>query len=316
METENGTIPVLDMETFKQHEDFMDYVDDDFLVATTIDSIHNKKTKTVRMNIFLLVGCVEGRMQLDINNKTYTLTADEAVVCLPTTIISSIMVSPEYKMRLIGFSTSFLQRILKVEKDTERVMAFLYNNPVQRMEDRPDYIHCYTDLLMAKVNEPPQRYKKEILQHLFSAIFSEMMCGVFQKMDGNQEAQPNAATAPGIKRADIVFHEFIKELSTDNGMHRSVSYYADRLCYSPKYLSSVIRQVSGRTALDWINEAAVEQIKHRLKFSNKSIKEVAEDMNFSNQSFFGKYVKAHLGVSPARYREMPEGKEEEEKGEE
>lgn len=113
----------------------------------------------------------------------------------------------------------------------------------------------------------------------------------------------------GIKRASYVFKQFLQEVAKDNGLHRSVTYYADILCYSPKYLSSVVRQMSGRTALDWINEYAVEQIKHRLKHTDKSIKEVAEEMNFSNQSFFGKYVKAHLGMSPARYREMPEEEE-------
>lgn len=311
MDIENGTIPVLDMTIFKQHPDVVDYVDDDFLVSTTINSIHTKQTKTVRMNIFLLVGCIEGNMQLDINNKTYSIGENEAVICLPTTIISSLMVSPEYKMRMIGFSTSFLQRLLKVEKDTERVFGYLYQNPVQRMESHPSYVGHYINLLVAKLSEPNHRYRREILQHLFSAVFCEMMATTFQKLDESPEDHSVFGTDVSIKRANIVFRQFMKELADDNGLHRSVTYYADKLCYSPKYLSSVIRQVSGRTALDWINESAVEQIKHRLKFSSKSIKEIAEEMNFSNQSFFGKYVKAHLGMSPARYREMPEG----EKGE-
>ena len=96
------------------------------------------------------------------------------------------------------------------------------------------------------------------------------------------------------------------ELSKDGGMHRSVSYFANQLCYSPKYVSSVVKQVSGRTALEWIDEYAMEQIKIQLKHSDKSIKEIADNLNFSNQTFFGKYVKAHLGMSPARYRQMPD----------
>ena len=83
-------------------------------------------------------------------------------------------------------------------------------------------------------------------------------------------------------------------LSKDNGIHRSVGYYADALCYSPKHFSKVIKQACGRTPLDLINENAIEHIKYRLKHSDKSIKEIAEEFDFPNQSFFGKYVKSYL----------------------
>ena len=95
-------------------------------------------------------------------------------------------------------------------------------------------------------------------------------------------------------------------LSKDKGMHRSVSYFANELCYTPKHFSKVIKQACGRTPLDLINETTVEHIKYRLKRSEKSIKEIAEEFNFPNQSFFGKYVKAHLGTSPANYRSRKE----------
>ena len=77
-------------------------------------------------------------------------------------------------------------------------------------------------------------------------------------------------------------------------------------CYTPKHFSKVIKQACGRTPLDLINETTVEHIKYRLKRSEKSIKEIAEEFNFPNQSFFGKYVKAHLGTSPANYRNRKE----------
>ena len=83
--------------------------------------------------------------------------------------------------------------------------------------------------------------------------------------------------------------------------------FADALCYTPKHFSKVIKQACGRAPLDLINETAIEHIKYRLKHSDKSIKEIAEEFNFPNQSFFGKYVKGHLGTSPIRYRSEREG---------
>ena len=105
----------------------------------------------------------------------------------------------------------------------------------------------------------------------------------------------------GIKQVNYILRKFMELLSKDKGMHRSVSYFANELCYTPKHFSKVIKQACGR-----INETAVEHIKYRLKRSEKSIKEIAEEFNFPNQSFFGKYVKAHLGTSPANYRNRKE----------
>lgn len=72
----------------------------------------------------------------------------------------------------------------------------------------------------------------------------------------------------GIKQADYIFRKFAEKLSADNGMHRSVSYFADALFYSPKYLSKVVKKTCGRTPLELINETAIEHIKHRRNTPN------------------------------------------------
>lgn len=82
--------------------------------------------------------------------------------------------------------------------------------------------------------------------------------------------------------------------------------FCQRALLYAQIFSKVIKQACGRTPSDLINETAMEQIKYRLKHSDKSIKEIAEEFNFPNQSFFGKYVKAHLGTSPANYRNRKE----------
>ena len=99
-----------------------------------------------------------------------------------------------------------------------------------------------------------------------------------------------------------IFRKFLEKVSEDDGTHRSVSYYADILCYSPKHLSTVVKKISGRTPLSIINEHAMECIKYELKHSGKSIKEIADQFDFPNQSFFGKFVKNHIGMSPLQYR--------------
>ena len=303
---ENGTIPTFDLSVFRDHPQLVDYYDEDFVIANTVTSMAQKDW-TVRMAFLMMLECLEGQVQLDINGKSYLLHANETLICMPTTIVSQVMVSPYNKVRMVGLSTAFLRRTMKQEKEFETLFNYLYRNPLQRAREQPAHVSYYQRILTYKMQQPTTKYLKETMRFLVSAIFCEMIeiaMEMVQRADKQAYLEQAEAPTPGIKRANLVFKQFMMELAQDNGMHRSVAYFADRLCYSPKYLSSVIRQISGRTALDWINEYAVEQIKHQLKYSGRTIKEIAEEMQFSNQSFFGKYVKAHLGMSPARYREQ------------
>ena len=238
MEKEN--IITVDIEDFKDSQHVLDYIDDDFAIVNSLEGTPYSND-TIKLNCFLIAVCIEGCIQLDVNYRTYKLQAGELLLGLPNTIISHTMLSPKYKVRLAGFSTRFLQRIIKMEKETWNTAIHIHNNPVKSVDNGEDQtvFGFYRDLIIAKINDEPHCYHKEV-------------------------------------------------------------------CYTPKHFSKVIKQACGRTPLDLINETTVEHIKYRLKRSEKSIKEIAEEFNFPNQSFFGKYVKAHLGTSPANYRNRKE----------
>ena len=105
-----------------------------------------------------------------------------------------------------------------------------------------------------------------------------------------------------LRQGDILFRKFLKLLEKNNGRERSVSYYAKELCVTPKYLSYACKTASSKTALKWIHEYTTECIRYKLKHSDKSIKEISDELNFPNISFFGKYVRAHFGMSPREVR--------------
>lgn len=302
MEKEN--IVTVDIEDFKNSQHVLDYIDDDFVIVNSLDGIPYSN-EAIRLNCFLIAVCVEGCIQLDINCRTYQLRAGDLLLGLPTTVISHAMLSPKYKVRLAGFSTRFLQRIIKIEKETWNTAAYIHNNPVKSVGEGGDesVFRFYRDLIVAKINDEPHCYHREVMQYLFSALFCEMMGQLYKEIESTDKTD---RPKEGIKQADYILRKFAELLSADKGMHRTVGYYADALCYTPKHFSKVIKQACGRTPLDLINETAIEHIKYRLKRSDKSMKEIAEEFNFSNQSFFGKYVKTHLGTSPANYRNMKE----------
>lgn len=300
---EKGTIATLSLEDFKPFSEKFTYLDDDIMVANGIENLPYNQGQAIRMNFFLILFCEEGYMQLNVNGTTYQLKEHDTLICLPTMVVRETMLSPIHKINLMAFSTQFLQRTIKKEKDTSNALSYIYKNPISHTngEAQTSTFICYRELLLAKIAEPVHHYRKEILQYLFSALFYEILTDIQRRsaQDNNPEDEGQEQTS---QRGHYVFKRFMEELSKDNGQHRSVNYFADRLCYSPKYVSTVVKQISGRTALDWINETTVEQIRQKLMFSDKSIKEIAEELNFPNQSFFGKYVKAHLGMSPGQYR--------------
>ena len=107
---------------------------------------------------------------------------------------------------------------------------------------------------------------------------------------------------------ELLFQKFVMLLSSLDYTERQVSFYAGKLCITPKYLGTICQQVSGKTASNWIDEFMIERIRRLLCYSEKSIKEIADELEFPNVSFFGRYVKKHLGQSPTNYRRNDRGR--------
>lgn len=105
-----------------------------------------------------------------------------------------------------------------------------------------------------------------------------------------------------IPRIDYLFKQFMDLLSNHFMQERSVRFYASKLCITSKYLSMAVKQASGKTPTAWITEKVINEIKHRLRHSQATITEIAFEFNFCNISFFGKYFKAQIGMSPLHYR--------------
>jgi AraC-like DNA-binding protein len=103
-------------------------------------------------------------------------------------------------------------------------------------------------------------------------------------------------------RNEDIFFNFFTLLEHNFRQERSVQFYADKLCITPKHLSTVVKAVSGRTAGSWIDGYVILAAKVMLRSSANTIQEVSVALNFPNQSFFGKFFKQHVGISPREYR--------------
>jgi YesN/AraC family two-component response regulator len=145
------------------------------------------------------------------------------------------------------------------------------------------------------VGDEANHFRKLLVTTLLLAMFYDLSNVIFRYQQTADQRQ---------SRADAIFARFIRLLEKHFSEERRVSFYAQQLCITPKYLSETVKQVSKRTPNEWIDNYVTAEIRVLLKNSNKSIKEIAEALHFPNQSFLGKYFKEHTGVSPSEYRKL------------
>ena len=173
--------------------------------------------------------------------------------------------------------------------------AFFYIKEHPVTEFNTEEIGCikeYHSFLWKKVKAKGHPYRKEIAQSLLLAVFHEVY-GMFKNHMPIEVKK---------SRQEELFAAFIQTLALHHKQERSVAFYAGKLCVTPKYLSLLVKNVSNRTAGEWIDNYVVLEAKALLSSSTLSIQEISDRLNFANQSFFGKYFKQHAGISPTEYR--------------
>ena len=134
-------------------------------------------------------------------------------------------------------------------------------------------------------------------QEIRSSLLTLLALEIVTLFAENQETG-----SPRLSRQDQVFRNFTISLAKNVSRHRTVEFYANEACLTPKYFSTVIKKRSGKLPMDWITERTIVLIKFLLQNSDKSIQEISNDLNFPNQSFFTRYFKNHTGFTPSAFR--------------
>ena len=140
-------------------------------------------------------------------------------------------------------------------------------------------------------------YREAIIRNYMHIMFYHMCSDFF-----DEESYPDM---PVLSRRDELLLQFTKMVSENYKEHRKVSYYADKMCLTPKYLSTIVYEVGGRYARDIIAEFVICEAKRCLLNTSMTVQEISDYLHFSCQSFFGKYFREHTGMSPQAYRQSP-----------
>ncbi|MGN0036232.1 MAG: helix-turn-helix domain-containing protein [Bacteroidaceae bacterium] len=295
MEKKDGILQV-DLNQVANKSRF-DYIDDDIAICRIGEQPEQDQVRPIRTNNILLLIGMTGQVRVRINSDEITLQAGEILFCRPFSIIDHVEQTPDFRAYVFCLNTHSLRGIIPAGRDTMERIFFLsrcqllrLSEPMLRLRD------CYLQLIHTRLQMPNQAYLHEVVGTLTQAIVYELIAGIERSTPTLSDNQ--------LKQGDILFGKFIRMLANQDVPPRSVDYYGKALCVTPKYLSTVCKALSGKTASQWISECVMLQIKYYLRYTELSIKEISERMEFPNLSFFGKYVKAHLGMSPKEYRKQ------------
>ena len=260
------------------------------------DSVERETGRTfpVQANMSMVLLCMEGEIHIRVALKEYRMRTNMFCVITTGTIFEVISISDDFKGYMIATRSDFMP----VTDNTTQVFTFykyLRNKHCFTLGERElrEFVKLYYSI-KSILQDTEHPFKIPILQS-YVRILYYWMVPVVVKESELLEKRPHT-------RQEELFGRFITEVEAHYRKERSVQFYADLLCISPKYLSSVIYKVSERLAGEWIDDYVILEAKTLLKSGRLSIQQISEQLNFPNQSFFGKFFKRHAGMSPKEYK--------------
>ena len=273
--------------------------EDEFLLLDTLSGPEQTQSDKVaffpfKINFTTLLFCVEGTMRFRVNLKEYELQPNHVMTVPQGSIGECINYTPNLRVALIAFTGNDYFVDLNASSVVE-FRKYLMNHAVVTLtpEEMEETLLIYHQM-RKKLENPHFGFVREALKGYMQVLSANGSQWLRNNM--NQESSQSIQN-----RQKQLLDRFLTLVQEHYLTERSIQFYADKLCLTPKYLSQVIREASGRYAGDWIKDYVILEAKALLKSKKYTVQQVSDRLNFSNASFFGKFFKATVGCSPRRY---------------
>jgi AraC-like DNA-binding protein len=245
-------------------------------------------------NYFSHILCTGGTARFRLENKSYQIKKNDIVIGLPSGGINDLTYSKNFKATCLFVSFDLLS---KNNPDIGwGIKAYLFSKetPVVHLSET-DVERCLTNfkLLNEKYNDDLHRFRKEIV-NLQLQMFVMEMWNIFSR----EIEKRNINNQKG-----SLFERFLQLIQEHCMEEREVRFYADKLFITSKYLTEVCKKNSAKTASGWIENYTTQRLILLLKNKKLDFAEIADKLHFSSPSFFSRYVRKVLGVSPSEYRQ-------------
>jgi len=248
----------------------------------------------IRIEGLVIILCTRGEGSIGLDLSDYELRPDVLLVVQPNNYIRYIHSTPDFQACIVVCSINTVQSILpKLTDLLPLLMQHRLMPAVQLTREEAEGIRAFYDFIKLKIEGPatPFRHHK---------VLSMLQAALFEMMDIRLTREDEAGITH--TRKEEIMARFLISVSANFRTERQVSFYAKALCITPKHLSTVVKETSGRTASEWIDSYVIMEAKMLLRTTDLTIQEITQRLNFTNQSFFGKYFKHHVGQSPTAFR--------------
>lgn len=268
-------------------------LEEPFITGT--NNLSKLKNRLYKLEGGSILFCLNGWAQITIDLKKHEIIKNTQVVLLPNTIISLDGASDDFSIFIFGFHGDMLREVcMRLDPVFFR---FLKEKPCYTLPE--EFTRAIKGLMAATTAiyaDRENRFRSQIARNHLQSFILDIYDKCYRFFT-TQEIE-------GGDRQTQLLEKFIAMVHENSSTQREVNYYANKLCISTKYLSGICRNITGDSAKTIIDKFAILQIKVLLQSTHLNIQEIADQLNFPDQSYLGRYFKRHEGISPIEYRNM------------
>ena len=235
-----------------------------------------------RIDAFIIGVGTEGETSVSFNLHEFRLKKDSMFIFTPKNILQ-VNSQQYFKADVIAISPDFMRRInIDIKNMMPLFLKFVENPALTLTPEESRSMRGMIAQIERETRGPETHFSFDIVSGLIAATIYKVGDIMYHYLAEHPEEQNNSHN-----RAEEYFKQFTHLLGEHFREERSVGFYARQLCITPKYLTTLIKRISGQSVSEWIDNYVILEAKTLLKYSTMSIQEIAYYLNFPNQSFFG-----------------------------
>ena len=265
-----------------------------------------RETRTTSASTMTVLYCENGYIDVYYHGEMIRIKKGDLFVRIPdfTQELGPYQMSTDFQFKQMTIDASIFEQIMfdhiRVEPNWYAKQEYVKANPIFPINAvSVDFFNTYFHMFTLQLSDKPSHYRNQILMHIARAATMEML----NYMDKLALIENFSSPRTSSNQSDYTFREFTRLLQQHPHV-REVQWYAKQLNITPKYLSEICKERSGKSASEWIADITLSEIKHYLRNTTSPIREIARLMEFPNASFFCQYTKKHTGLTPNHFRKQ------------
>lgn len=251
------------------------------------------KNYPVRLKCEIMALCMDGEIEASVNLNHITVNKNDIITLMPGSIFQINDLKGDLKIYFVGFSSKYVENNDKAKILLDAIYSTLGKPKISLSDKGAMMTEKYFKLLIDIYEMSDEKLKLEIADNIFADTHKGISL-IYKKKTDNENI-----TSSKSEQLCKAFTQLVMQHYNDN---RNVAWYAEKLGITHAHLCSIVKQSTGKTCADIISSMVIMDAKSQLKSTHQSIQVISDSLNFANMSFFGKYFKRHVGMSPLEYR--------------